>query len=299
MTSLILLAVWTMVVLGAIAAITRPWRIRPRPLLALALGIAGGAWVLGTGYFAFSQMMTDGAWTGASIAMGYVPAKAIVLSLITYYAGLTFTSARQHGPDLKRWVLPSILAVAALYIVSSDVTRLTDNALEQHARNPALTQDDVSALVQKIKSGAAKRHETYAFLSNPRCPPDLLREYVASPEAYWRMAVASNDTIDTEIAEKLVTDPDEQVRYYLAFNHTLPVELLSRLAADKSESVRDIVARAERLPDDAFEKLVADPSAKVRSTVALQSRISDRQREILQSDPEQRVRDAANRWASN
>ena len=298
MTALVILAVWIAVVLGIGAAITRPWRTEPPwAPLPLVLGLAAGGWVLITGYIAFSQMMDDGAWTGASIAMGYVPAKAIVLLLLATYAGRTFLAARARGAkDIKAWALPVLLAAATVYIVEGDVTRMRITALEQHARDPALTSVEVAALTQKIRSGAAERSEAYAFLSNPLCPPDLLTEFVAHSDPYWRMAVASNDTLAADIALKLTEDPDDQVRFYLAFNRKLPPEILTRLAADKSDRVRDIVAWTDGLPDEAFERLVNDPSAKVRATAALQRRISEAQLEKLRNDPEQSVRDAANRW---
>ena len=159
-------------------------------------------------------------------------------------------------------------------MLASDFMSLRSAALERHARDPAKTAAEVQALVQRIRAGDAAREELGAFLGNPLCPPEPLVEHAASPDPYWRKAVARNDGIDATLADKLAGDTDEEVRYYLAVNRTLPPAILSRLAADTSEMVRDTVAWTDSLPDADFNRLVNDPSPKVRATTALQSRIS-------------------------
>jgi hypothetical protein len=296
--ALIILAVWIAVVGAIDVVVIRPWRSQAaRAPLPLILGTAAAAWVIGTGFFGYRQLMAEGAWTGASIAMGFVPAKAIVVSLIAYAAGRSFLSAlTTSAPLMTRWALPALLAAVLVYSIASDISRLHSSALERHARNPALTDAETSALAQKIRAGDAGREETFAFLGNPRCPDDLLGEYAASPDAYWRSAVARNDAIGPDIAAKLAADPDEQVRFYLAFNRKLPAEILIQLAADPSDNVRNTVVWTDALPDESFDRLVNDSSAKVRATAALQPRLSKMQREKLRNDPEERVREAASRY---
>ncbi len=299
MKDLVILGAWSVVVLGVDLAVTRPWKSPgARAPLALGLGAVLALWVLGGGFVAYRQMMADGAWTGASIAMAFVPAKAIVLSLIAYAAGRSFLTARAQTdvPAFNRWGLAALLAAAVVYSIGSDLSAFHAGALERHARDPALTAQEVQSLARKIRAGDARRGEAFAFLGNPQCPADLLAEYAASADAAWRTAVARNDTIGPAIAEKLASDPDEMVRFYLAFNRKLPPEILVQLAADSSDDVRNTVVWTDALPDESFERLVDDPSAKVRATAAIQPRLSKTQREKLRNDPEQRVRDAAYRY---
>jgi hypothetical protein len=298
MESLIILAGWIVAVAIVNMAVVRPWKTpAARAPLPVFLGVILAAWVIATGYFSYRQLMADGAWTGATIAIAFVPVKAIAISLIAYAAGRTFRTARASGIP-QNWTLPVFLGLIVSYSVVSDVVSLRASALERHAANPALTTAEVMALTQRVREGDAGRSEIYAFLGNPHCPAELLTEYSISPDSYWRAAVARNEKIDEALAEKLAGDPDEQVRFYLAFNRKLSPAILSRLAADSSESVRDTVAWTDALPDDDFNRLVEDVSPKVRATTALQERLSPEQLEKLRNDPERRVRDAATRWGA-
>ncbi|MGE3332154.1 MAG: hypothetical protein AB7I36_00805 [Rhodospirillaceae bacterium] len=297
MEALSILGAWIAVVLGVDLAVIRPWKSpAARAALPLLFGAALVLWVLGSGFVTYRQMMTDGAWTGASITMAFVPAKAIALSLLAYAAGRCFLTARATpAAPVGRWALPALLAGVIIYAVGTDITGLRGAALERQASNPAISDAQVLMLVQKIRAGDAARGEIAAFLGNPKCPSELLAEYAASAEPYWRTAVARNDAIDPALAGKLAGDPDEMVRLYLAFNRELPADILTRLASDSSDSVRDIVVWTDGLPEESFERLVNDPSAKVRATAALQPRLSKSQIDRLRGDPEQRVRDAVNR----
>lgn len=292
-----ILLAWSAVVAGVIIAVTRPWKnAAARAPLPLILCACMAAWVLGSGIVAYGDMMADGAWTGASITLAFVPIKAVALSLLAYAAGRTFLAARaKPGPRVRRWALPAALAILSIYLVASDSRAMLANARERHAASPALSSAEVSVLMNRIRDGAAARGEAWAFLGNPACPPELLAEYAASKDPYWRRAVARNTKVDAELAAALASDSDEEVRYYLAFNRTLPPAVLSRLAADGSEMVREMVAWTKDLPEDAFGRLVDDPSPTVRATVALQPRLSPEQRAKLHQDPEQRVRAAASR----
>jgi len=282
-----------------VTVVTRPWKNpAARAPLPVVLAIAAAAWALGTGVNSYRHLMTDGAWTGATLAMLYIPTKAIVLSLLAYAAGRTLLKARvTHGSAVQRWALPLGLLGLTVYSVVSDVLLMQRAAFERHARDPALSAEDASIVAARVRSGAASREEIGAFLGNPMCPPDLLDTYGASPDSYWRKAVARNAKIDAPLAERLAGDSDEEVRHYLAFNRSLPPDILSRLASDSSEMVRETVAWTDALPEEAFNRLLEDQSAKVRATVAIQSRVSQEALAKLQNDPEQRVRDAANRRA--
>jgi len=297
MVILVIVLAWIIVVAGVGAAVTRPWKSPlARAPLPLLLATIMAAWVLGTGAFAYRDLMGQGAWTGATLTLAFVPLKATVLCLLAYAAGRTLLTARATpGPVVPRWGIPALLLAICLYSVATDFLagRVAETA--RRAASPALTQDDVASLVQRIRAGSAGQHELTAFLGNPRCPPELLATYASSPDAIERRAVARNPGIDAALAEKLVADPDEEVRYYLAFNRTLPPPVLSRLAADTSDMVRDMVVWTKTLPDDALNRLAEDPSPKVRATVAIQNRISAAVLAKLRNDPEARVRDAANR----
>jgi len=298
-TLVIIAAAWIAAVAVVDLAVMRPWT-SPAARAGLALGpaVAVAAWVIVTGLLSYRTMIADGAWTGASIALAFVPIKAIVLSLIAYAAGRTFLKGRAAGgASLERWAVPAVLAAITIYSVVSDVRAMHGAAAERHAANPALTPAEVNTLLAKLRAGEMGEFEAGAFLRNPACPPAVLNEYAASSNPYFRMAVAGNSALDPVTAEKLAADSDEEVRYYLAFNRKLPPALLTRLAADPSEMVRETVAWTEALPEDAFAKLVDDPSPRVRAVAAIQSRLSEEQLTRLRNDPEQTVRDAANRWA--
>jgi hypothetical protein len=241
----VLLLGWISVVAVVDIGVTRPWKSpAARAPLPIALGVVVAAWVLTTGALAYADSLTEGLWTGATIAIAFVPAKAIVLSLLVYAAGRTVLTARATpAPLVQRWGLPAILAGLVLYALASDVAAMHNGALERAARDPALSADAVTALVQRIHAGAAAQGELEEFLGNPLCPADLLAEYAAKPDVRWRIAVARNQSLDAALIEKLATDPDEQVRYYMAFNRNLPPALVSRLAADSSQMVRDAAQR--------------------------------------------------------
>ena len=297
MAILVIVLAWIVVVAGVGAAVTRPWKTpAARAPLPLALAAIMAAWVLGTGAFAYGDLMGQGAWTGASITLAFVPLKSTVLCLLAYAAGRTLLTARATpGPAVQRWGIPVLLLAICLYSVGTDILAGRVAETVRRAADTALTQDEVAALVQRIRTGSAGQQELGAFLGNPRCPPELLTTYAASPDVLERRAVARNPGLDAALAEKLVADADEEVRYYLAFNRALPPHVLTRLAADTSEMVRDMVAWTNALPEDAFNRLAEDSSPKVRATVASQTRISPEALAKLRNDPEARVRDAANR----
>ena len=245
MQIVVLLLGWISVVAVVDGAVTRPWKSpAARAPLPLALGIAVAAWVLATGAFAYATAMAEGAWTGATIAIAFIPAKAIVLSLLAYAAGRTFLTARATpAPFVQRWGLPIVLVGISLYALTSDVVALHNGALERHARDPALSAGEVSALVRRVHAGDVTAGELGEFLGNPLCPAELLAEYAGAPDARQRMAVARNQKIDPVLAEKLAADSDQDVRYYIAFNPNLPPEAAARLASDSSEMVRAAAKR--------------------------------------------------------
>jgi|GEM_PF-6065605 len=286
---------WIAAVAVVVVLVARPWKSPAhRSPLALGPAVAAAAWVLVTGANAYDNLINDGSWTAASVAIGFVPIKAVVYALLAYAMGRTFTAARAaDAPPMQRWGAPAALAAILIYFVGGDVLRMRTDAAERHAANETLSAADVAALADDIRNSSTSKGVQFAFLGNPLCPPDLLAQFASSPDHYWRQAVARNDTISPEIADKLAQDQKEEVRFMLAFNRTLPPDILSRLAADQSELVRDTVAWTKTLPDDAFEKLVNDPSAKVRATVARQPRLSPEALEKLRNDPNESVRKAA------
>ena len=245
MQMIVLLLGWISVVAVIDGAVTRPWKsAAARAPLPVALAVIFAAWVLATGAYAYADSMAQGAWTGATIAIAFVPIKAVILSLLAYAAGRTFLTARAtSAPFGRRWGLPILLAGISLYILASDVVALHKSTLERHARDPALTTEEVAVLLQRIHDGKAGEDELSEFLGNPLCPPGLLAEYASSSTPHWRMAVARNQKIDAVLADKLANDPNENVRYYIAFNPNLPPEAAARLAADSSEMVRNAAKR--------------------------------------------------------
>lgn len=295
-TAVILLA-WIAAVAAAHAVVTRPWKIAAaRSPFALLPAAAMAAWVLGTGITSYNGAMADGSWTAASVTLGFIPLKAIVLSLLAHGAGRAALKARAAG-DRALWGVAAALAVVCVYSVVADVRARSSAALEKHAADETLPPDEVAALAAKVRANAARDGEAWAFIGNRLCPPDLLAEAAASPDHNRRTAAARNSALGAADADRLIADGNEQVRFYLAFNRGLTPAQLARLSRDPSRHVRGIVARREQLPDEAFAALVDDPDAEVRSVVALQSRISSEAVEKLRNDPSEQVRNAANRWA--
>ena len=254
------------------------------------------AWVLGTGILSYNEAIAAGGWTAASVTLGFIPLKAIILSLAAHGAGRAALKARATGLT-SHWARAAALGVFCLYAVGADISARRAAALEKHAADESLSAEAVTALAAKARANAMDEGELGVFLGNRLCPEDLVLEAVASADRRLRTAAARNSALPAASADRLAGDPDEQVRYYLAFNTGLTPEQLARLARDVSPMVRGIVARREQLPDAAFAALVDDPDAKVRSVVALQSRINAEALEKLRNDPDARVRDAANRWA--
>lgn len=294
----VILLGWISAVALVLTWVARPWKNTPaRAPLPLILAVAVSIWVLGSGAVVYNDLIAEHLWTAASVAIGFVPAKALLFALLAYAAGRAFLHARATpGPAMPRWAPTAALSAICLYLLSMDAEFQYNAALERHARSETLSAEDVSVLAQKIRNGDARRDEQGAFLGNRLCPPDLLAAFAASTDARWRRAVARNDKINPDIADKLSQDSDEQVRFMLAFNRALPPPLLSRLAADTDEMVRQTVAWTHSLPDADFDKLVNDPSPDVRGIAAIQPRLTDEQRQRLRNDPVEHVRDAANRW---
>lgn len=289
---------WTLIVAVVVAAVTRPWRSpEGRAPLAILLAVAGAAWPLANGAILLSSMMTEGQWTAASITIGLIPFKAVVLSVLAYTAARTFLAAR-GGADLKSYIRPAALGAVILWWVADDSVAMHAAARERHAASAELNAAEVAAVAERVRSGKAGSHEAYAFLRNPLCPPDLLAANADSRDVYARTSVASNTSLDPALAAKLAGDADEMVRVYLATNNrNLPPDVLARLAADSNEDVRRGVVWWAALPDESFNRLVDDPSPEVRAAVAAQSRLTAAQVAKLKSDPLKKVREAAiRRW---
>lgn len=297
MATIVILLAWTAAVVAAHAVITRPWKSpAARTPFAVIPAVAMAAWVLGTGILSYTGSMRDGSWTAASVTLGFVPLKAIALSLIAHAAGRAALTARATR-DRVQWGVAAAALALCVYSVGADVQARRNAALEKHAADESLAPGEVARLAAKVRANAAAESEVWAFLGNRLCPPDLIAEAALSPDRNRRTAAARNSALDAANADRLMADTDEQVRFYLAFNRGLTPEQLARLSEDRSADVRGIVARREELPDAAFAALVDDPDAEVRQVVALQSRISSEAVEKLRNDPEERVRNAANRWA--
>ena len=295
--TLILLA-WTAAVIAAHAVVTRPWKVpAARSPFAILPAAAMTAWVLGTGISSYNGSMAGGSWTAASVTLGFIPLKAIVLSLLAHGAGRAAIKARAAGDDRALWGVAAALVALCVYSVAADVAARNAAALEKHAADETLPPDEVAALAAKVRAKDAADGEAWAFIGNKLCPPELLAEAAASPDRNRRTAAARNSALGAADADRLITDGDEQVRFYLAFNRGLIPEQLARLAKDSSPQVRGIIARREQLPEAAFAALVDDPDAGVRTVVALQSRLRDEAIEKLRNDPDEHIRNAANRWA--
>lgn len=293
----VVVLMWTLIVAAIVAAATRPWRSSEyRAQLAILLAVAGAAWPLVNGAISLTSMMDDGQWTGASITIGLIPLKAVVLSLLAYTAALTFLGAR-GGADLKKYVRTAALGAVIVWWIADDYLAMQAAVHERHAASAELNSAEVAAVADRVRSGKAGSHEAYAFLRNPLCPPDILTANSDSPDVYARTAIASNTSIGPALAAKLAGDADEQVRKYLAVNRNLPPDVLAQLAADSSGAVRKGVVWAAALPDYSFNRMVDDPSPEVRVAVAAQSRLTAEQVEKLKNDPLKEVREAAiRRW---
>lgn len=205
MTAVVLFA-WITFVVVVDVLITRPWSQpaarKPFPWICAA---AGAGWVLWWGANAYRDSIADGQWTAASVAMAYIPLKALFYSLLAYFAGRTAS---------RRWLLPAALSLILVCLVVSDVVNAQSVARMRYARDEHLSSDQISVIAERIRKGDAGQSEQAAFLRNPACPPELLDEFATAPDALLRSAVAANPKLGATLAEKLAGDAAEDVRYY-------------------------------------------------------------------------------------
>lgn len=295
------LAGWVAFVAIVMIVVAKVWKPSPaRAALPLSLSAVMAALVLLPGASTLADMYAKGMWTAASVSMGFFPVKALLYALLGYVLGRVINSARKNAepsqPALRRWGGPVALMALSVLLLFDDARTWQQAQLQKHAEREDLNAAEVAALVQKIRAGQTNRDEQGEFLGNPLCPPELLAEFAASSDPYWRRAVARNQTISPEVADLLSRDASLEVRYMLSFNRELPVEILSRLAADPDESVRKNMVWTKRLPDADYSALTRDPSASVRELAARQERTSMEDWERLRDDPDERVRAAARSW---
>jgi hypothetical protein len=205
----VMVMIWTLIVAAVVALVTRPWRSpEGRAPLAIFLAVAGAAWPLVNGAILLASMMDEGQWTAASITIGLIPFKAVVLSLLAYAAARTFLAARGGG-NMKMYIRPAALGAVILWWVADDSVVMYAAGRERHAASAELSTEEVAAVAERVRSGKASSHEAYAFFRNPLCPPDLIAANAVSPDVYARTSVASNPSLDPALAAKLAGDIDE------------------------------------------------------------------------------------------
>jgi hypothetical protein len=277
-------------------AITRPWRSAaaraPAPLI---LATAAAAWCLWDGATIYQDQIAEGAWTGATLLIPYVPVKALAYAVLAYAVGRTALAARtQDAPN--RYVLPAILAVVLLVAVGDDIRMSVDAVKIRAARSQTLTPPQIAAIVARIDGKTAVDAEIGAFMQNPLCPPDLLQRQADTAPAY-REYIARNPNIPADLLVKLSKDATPSVRYSAATNPNLPASELPRMATDTDATVREMVTWKKELPDESFLLLLDDPEPRVRSTAAVQPRISDAALLRLTEDADPSVRSNAVRIA--
>ncbi|MBL8630013.1 MAG: hypothetical protein JNM81_10320 [Rhodospirillaceae bacterium] len=298
---------WVIVVCGAVALITRPWKT-PEARAPLQMGFAAalGLWVIWTGGQNYADFTDEGLWTGATLALIYVPFKAILYALLGYFGARAALNAWTNIPDdddvardgATRWRTTIILATIIVFFVGSDIFTVREATRQRNARDQELTPDRIAKLERRVILNIASPEEKYRFLENPLCPATLLEDMAVSPDLRIRIAVARNPSLSAELATQMAADPDGEVRYLIAHHKALPLSQLQRLASDPYDRVREAVAWKAALPDAEFNRLVDDPSPSVRATIVLQRRLSDDALRRLTNDTDERVRTEAMRIAA-
>ena len=293
-----LIAGWTLVVAVLLIVVARPWRsAQAHTFLPLVLAAGAAGWVIWNGAILYADLTAQSSWTAATVTLPYVPAKAALFMLLTYFAARSLLALRTTAETApSRYALPAILTTITLMLLVNDVLSTMTAAKVRTARDPNLTTGQLSVVTARVTGGLAKQDEILAFLENPACPPELLEKY-ATAHQYFKTQIARNPNVPVDLLLRLSKDADPIVRYYAAASARLPPEELSRLAADVDPMVREIIAWKDKLPDEDFQRLVNDSAARVRATVALQPRLADADLLRLTTDVDASVRTNAARIA--
>ncbi|MBL8630014.1 MAG: hypothetical protein JNM81_10325 [Rhodospirillaceae bacterium] len=264
----ILIAGWAAVVAVVLAAVARVWR----PGLNRSIGAWGpavimAAWVIMTGALAYDDAIAKKAWTGATLIIPIIGLKAVLLSVLAYFAGFTILKA-QHAASTGAlaWALPVVLAAVCLYAIGSDAFALREMAAERHAARADLTESDVANLAKRVETGSAFDDEKLAFITNPKCPPALLQSAVIAADINMRIAATRNPALPMDELLKLARDPAASVRLYAVYSDRLFSEDYAALVGDPDENVREALAWKKELPDTDFTALLLDSSERVRKT---------------------------------
>jgi hypothetical protein len=307
-TAVIVLA-WIGVVTLVFALAIRPWgkpeRRAPLPLLLLVLG---AGWVLVSGAAGYAELIAQGLWTAASVAIPFYPAKAVIYGLFGYVTGRVLAGTLQlhrlrtsvgysaASPGVIRAVVGGALLAIAGYAVIGDVNTVREAAIDRVARNPHISPEQAARFVAEIESGMLSPALTHTFLGNPVCPPHLLERF-AGGAVNDKAAVLSNPNLAPDIVLRLAQDTNVLVRYYAAYHDRMTPDALARLAADPDPEVRMAALRNDKLPDDAFRTLLADPVPRVRRALVYEERLAADDLRVLLNDPDETVRNEARRIA--
>lgn len=293
-----LVASWTLAVAVLLIGVTRPWRsAQARAPLPFILAVAVAGWVIWNGAAVYADLMAQHSWTAATIVIPYVPAKAALLMLLTYFAARSLLALRTSTETApSRYTLPAVLTAITLTLLANDVLSTMTAAKVRTARNLNLTTEQLAVVTARVTGGAAQQDEILAFLENPLCPPALLEKY-ATEHQYFKTQITRNPKVPTDLLLRLSKDPDPIVRYYAAASSQLPPEELSRLSSDDDAMVREMIAWKDKLSDEDFQRLINDSAARVRATVALQPRLADADLLRLTTDADASVRANAARIA--
>jgi len=290
---------WSLAVLATFIVIVRPWRAgHAWPLLALAAAVAAASWALWDGAAIYADLTAQHSWTAATIAIPYVPAKALLFAVLAYFTVRSLLALRAPAIEHtgNRYAAPTVLTVATILLLAGDVVASFEAARVRTARDPNLSPAQLNVTIARVGSGAASEDEVLAFLENPLCPPELLAHYATETQLF-KTHVARNPKVPVELVRRLSQDSDPTVRLHAAYSANLPAEELPRLAADTDELVRESIAWKAKLPDEDFARLVTDAAPRVRSVVALQPRLSNEALLQLTMDPDSSVRANATRIA--
>lgn len=277
------------------------WRLPPlgrAPVPWLVALVVSGL-CLWQGAIDYSDAISDGAYTGATLLIPIVPVKALFLGSLGYGATrYLIEAARKAESDIvRRWGQAAALTVVFAFFGGSEILGTIDNHRARTAASDRLTPADVAIIAERVTSGTAGESELLAFLRNPLCPSELLPRF-ADGTQFQKTAVAQNPNLTSALAVKLAQDADPMVRLYVISNASLPVDSLIGLSNDTDASVRARTAWMKQLPEADLLRLAADPDDDVRNTVANQDRLSSAALKALLADPSPRVRATAERKAS-
>lgn len=178
--------------------------------------------------------------------------------------------------------------------------RLAELAFTKHKsvvqaalRNPRCPEHVLYDLYGQASDGFLRTRWLDPFiLSNPSCPPDLLRQAVVDEHPYRTTAIRNPSCPEDVLrhAAAVSADKPPQNAAAVAANPSCPPDILDVLSRNEATYVRCCVAENKKLAGSIVERLASDPDPRVRKSVARRRPLPASLVTSLSMDPDGNVR---------